>query len=140
MAIVYAYVCGDILHKGHLLHLRNAKALGDKLIVGVLTDEAVMEKKERPIMDFAERRDLIESLNMVDLAIPQEEYSPVQNVWHIRPDVLVESASHDKGIIARSIEVMKKMGGRMITLPYYKEQSSSIIKNKIKNNKQGERR
>ena len=52
MKIVYAYVCGDILHEGHLLFLENAKALGDKLIVGVLTDEAVMEKKARPALSF----------------------------------------------------------------------------------------
>ena len=45
MILVYAYVCGDILHEGHLLQLENAKAMGDKLIVGVLTDEAIMEKK-----------------------------------------------------------------------------------------------
>ena len=44
MIVVYAYVCGDILHEVHLLQLENAKALGDKLIVGVLTDKAVMEK------------------------------------------------------------------------------------------------
>ena len=137
--IVYAYVCGDILHKGHLLHLKNAKALGDVLIVGVLTDEAVMEKKDRPIVGFSERLDVIGSLEMVDVAIPQRAYSPVQNVWKIRPDILVESGSHEESLVARSIECMKKIGGRVITLPYYLEQSSTAIKNKIKNN-EGERK
>jgi len=137
--IVYAYVCGDILHKGHLLHLKNAKALGDVLIVGVLTDEAVMEKKDRPIVSFPERLDVIGSLEMVDAAIPQESYSPVHNVWKIRPDILVESGSHEESLVARSIECMKKIGGKVITFPYYPEQSSTAIKNKIKNNK-GERK
>ncbi len=45
MIVVYAYICGDVLHKGHIEHLKNAKALGDKLIVGVLTDTAIIEKK-----------------------------------------------------------------------------------------------
>ncbi len=49
MILVYAYVCGDILHTGHLLQLRNAKALGDILVVGVLTDRAVMEKKKNQL-------------------------------------------------------------------------------------------
>lgn len=134
--VIYAYVVGDILHKGHLLHLKNAKALGDILIVGVLTDEAVMEKKDRPVLDFAERLELVGSLKMVDVAIPQGTYSPVQNVWKVRPDILVESGSHEEGLVASGIECMKKIGGKVITLPYYPEQSSTAIKNRIiKNNK-----
>ena len=51
-SIVYAYVVADLLHVGHVLHLENSKALGDKLIVGVLTDKAVMEKKEKTNITF----------------------------------------------------------------------------------------
>ena len=88
--IVYVYVCGDILHEGHLLQMENGKALGDKLIVGVLTDKAVMEKKRKPIMEFRERLRLIQSLKCVDCAVPQDEYSPLTNLKAIQPDIHME--------------------------------------------------
>lgn len=130
--IVYAYVCGDILHKGHLLHLKNCKKMGDILIVGVLTDEAVMEKKDKPIISFEERLELVSSLGCVDVAIPQDEYAPWKNVRNIKPDILMESESHDEGVLKGSREVVDSIGARMIIAPYYSSQSSTKIKNKIK--------
>jgi len=91
---VYAYVCGDILHEGHLLQLENAKAMGDKLIVGILTDEAVMEKKVKPIISFAQRLRLVQAVGVVDMVVPQHDYSPVVNVKSLGVDILMESASH----------------------------------------------
>ena len=58
MKIVYSYYVLDIVHKGHLLMMKNSKAIAGedgKLIVGILTDEAVMEKKSRPLISFEER-------------------------------------------------------------------------------------
>ena len=91
MIVVYTYVCGDILHKGHIEYLKNAKALGDKLIVGVLTDAAIMEKKPRPAMGFDERFDLVRSLRWADVVVAQNIYSPLENVMALRPDILVEA-------------------------------------------------
>ena len=132
MIIVYAYVVGDILHYGHIRHLLNSKALGDKLIVGVLTDEAVMEKKPRPIIPFSERLALINALECVDLAVPQNTYAPHENVKDVGADVLIESTSHSDKLIAYSKSLMKSLGGRLIVLPYYQGQSSTKIKEEIK--------
>jgi len=129
MIIVYAYVCGDILHKGHIEYLKNCKALGDKLIVGVLTDEAVMERKPKPAIGFDERFDLVRSLKWVDLAVAQYAYSPLDNVKALRPDILVESTDHGE---QPANEFMENIGGRMITLPYYPDHSSTKVKNIIK--------
>jgi len=131
MIIVYAYVCGDIIHIGHLRQLENAKAMGDKLIVGVLTDEAVMEKKPRPIISFSERMILVASLRCVDMAIPQDTYSPHDNVEKIGADILMESASHSDELLKQGNLLMEKLGGRMVTTPYYPGQSSTQIKEKI---------
>ncbi len=125
MVIVYCYVVGDVLHKGHLHYLKNAKALGDKLIVGVLTDKAVMEKKPKPTIGFIERLDIVDGLEMVDLAVAQETYSPGDNVLAIKPDILVESTSHK--------EQFQNPFGRTVVLPYFPIQSSTKIKEKIKN-------
>lgn len=135
MKIVYAYICGDILHEGHLLHLKNSKALGDKLIVGVLTDKAVMEKKSKPVISFTERLQIVASLKCVDCVVPQDDYSPLNNIKSIQPDVLMESSSHLGNTYLE--ELKKSFNGRIIMMSYYPEQSSSAIKNKIKTDNNG---
>ena len=132
MIIGYAYVCADILHTGHLLHLRNAKNLCDRLIVGVLTEKAAMEKKKKTVLNLRERMDLVGSLEFVDAVVAQEDYSSLNNVKRIKPDVLFESPSHEE---QPANEYVTKYGGRVICLPYYPEQSSTEIKNKIKKEK-----
>jgi len=129
MIIVYAYVCGDILHKGHIEHLKNCKALGDKLIVGVLTDTAIMEKKSKPVMSFDERFDLIRSLKCVDVVVAQNTYSPLNNVEALRPDILVEATDHKE---QPANGFMESIGGRVLAMPYYPDHSSTKIKNEVR--------
>jgi len=134
MKIGYCYVVGDILHKGHLLHIKNCKSLCDTLVCGVLSDAACMEKKPCPIMSFDERLDLIGSIKYVDMAVCQDEYSPLNNCKHIRPDILFESASHTE---MPANNFMKSIGGKVFVMPYYAEQSSTKIKEKIRENING---
>jgi len=129
MTIVYCYVCGDILHRGHIEHLKNCKALGDKLIVGVLTDKAVMEKKFKPLMNFDERVDLIRSVEWVDIVVAQGDYSPLSNVMALRPDILVESTDHGEQPANKFVE---EYGGRVIAMPYYPDHSSTHLKGSMK--------
>lgn len=124
MRVGYAYVVGDLVHSGHIRHLRNCKALCDFLIVGVLTKEAVLEKKPAPVLDFKERVDIISELRSVDAVVAQETYSPEGNVNDIRPDVLFESSSHDSPTINKH--------GRTLIMPYFPGQSSTNIKNQIR--------
>ena len=94
MKLIYSYYVLDIVHRGHLLMMKNAKAIAGKdgkLIVGILTDEAVMEKKEKPILPFEERIELASAIKYVDVAVAQETYSPLPNVKRIKPDILMES-------------------------------------------------
>lgn len=130
MIIVYAYVVGDIIHKGHIEALKNAKALGDKLIVGVLTDKAVMEKKPKPVIDFEERFDIVRSLSFVDCVVAQTDYSPFNNIRRIKPDILAESDSHDYA--PEFYETIKQLGIRVISFPYFPGHSSTEIKKKVK--------
>ena len=136
MQIVYSYYVLDIVHRGHLKMLENAKAIAGKdgkLIVGILTDEAVMKKKDKPILSFDERFELANALKYVDLVVAQETYSPLPNVRKIKPDILMESSSHDEKAIEEARKVMESIGGRVIVLPYFPSQSSKNIKNNIKN-------
>ena len=135
MRIVYSYYVLDIVHRGHLKMMENAKAIAGndgKLIVGILTDEAVMEKKSKPILCFDERFDLANALKYVDLVVAQETYSPLPNLKKIKPDILMESSSHDEKAIEEARKVMESIGGEVIVIPYFPAQSSSNIKNQIK--------
>lgn len=135
MKLVYSYYILDIVHRGHLKMMENAKAIAGKdgkLIVGILTDEAVMEKKPRPILSFDERFDLANAIKHIDLVVAQETYSPLQNVKKIKPDILMESASHNEKEIEEARKVMEKIGGEVIVIPYFPSQSSANIKNQIK--------
>ncbi|MCK5050848.1 MAG: adenylyltransferase/cytidyltransferase family protein, partial [Candidatus Cloacimonetes bacterium] len=127
MKIVYSYYVLDLVHKGHLKMMENAKAIAGedgKLIVGILTDEAVMELKPRPIISFDERFDLANAIKYVDLVVAQETYSPLPNVKKIKPDILMESSSHTDEAIEDARKVMESIGGKVIVIPYYPSQSS----------------
>jgi phosphoenolpyruvate phosphomutase / 2-hydroxyethylphosphonate cytidylyltransferase len=136
MKIVYSYYVLDIVHKGHLHMMKNSKAMAGedgKLVVGILTDEAVMEKKHKPILSFEERMDLASSIKYVDAVVAQSSYSPLDNVKDIRPDILMESSSHAEDDIEECRDYMESIGGRVIVIPYYPAQSSTNIKKTINN-------
>jgi phosphoenolpyruvate phosphomutase / 2-hydroxyethylphosphonate cytidylyltransferase len=136
MKIVYSYYVLDIVHKGHLHMMKNSKAMAGengKLIVGILTDEAVMEKKPKPILSFEERMDLAGAIKYVDGVVAQSSYSPLENVKNIRPDILMESSSHEEADIGKCRDYIESIGGRVIVIPYYPSQSSTSIKKTINN-------
>jgi len=135
MKIVYSYYVLDIVHKGHLLMMKNAKAIAGedgKSIVGILTDEAAMEKKSKPTLSFEDRIGLASAIKYVDVVVAQETYSPLPNTLKIKPDILIESTSHDEEMIEKAREVMDSIGGKVIVIPYFPTQSSTKIKNRIK--------
>jgi len=125
----YCYVVGDIIHRGHLLHLKNCKALCDVLICGVLSEAAVTEKKPKPILPLDERLEIIGSIKYVDIAVCQDQYSPLLNCKDIRPDILFESTSHNE---MPANNFINTIGGKVMVMPYYVGQSSTQIKEQIK--------
>ena len=135
--IVYSYYVLDIIHNGHILMMKNSKAIAGpngKLIVGILTDEATVEKKPKPIISFEERMAVAAAIRYVDLVVAQDTYSPLPNVMKIKPDILMESSSHTEEAVQEAENVMKELGGQVIVLPYYPSQSSTAIKKLIKEN------
>ena len=124
----YAYVVADIFHLGHLKHLQRCKKYCDKLIVGVLTDKATMEKKQKPIIGYKERLEIIRNIKCVDRAVEQKTYSPLPNAKKLKVDVLFESTSHTKEAIAEARKIIN-----IKVMPYFPKQSSTKIKLKIIN-------
>ena len=135
MNIVYSYFALDIVHRGHLLMMKNAKAIAGidgRLIIGIVSDDALLEAKGKlPILSFSERLELAQSIRYADVVVGQNEYSPFENVRQIKPNILMESESHSSSQIEEGRKLMQSLGGRVITMPYFNDQSSTKIKQTI---------
>lgn len=135
MKLVYSYFVLDIVHRGHLMMLKNSKAIAGpegRLIVGIVSDEAVLRKKgQLPILDYSERLELAASIKYVDLVVGQENYTPYENIKNIAPNILMESESHSEAQIEKGRQIMSELGGRVVVMPYFNDQSSTRIKEKI---------
>ena len=82
-------------------------------------------------MTFSERIELAASIKYVDAVVGQEHYTPYENVKMLKPNILMESESHSDQQIDEGRELMKELGGRVIVMPYFSEQSSTQIKSKV---------
>lgn len=133
MVKVYAYVVGDLLHIGHLRALQQARALGDYLIVGVITDEGVEAYKRTPVIPFKERIELIRNLGFVDEAIKQEALDPTEELKILGDvDVVVHGDDWDDNF--PGAEYMRSTGKEAIRTSYYKYQSTTKIIERIVTN------
>ncbi len=133
MTKVYAYVVADLLHIGHLRALQQAKALGDYLVVGVLTDEAVVAYKRQPVIPFEERMELLISLKCVDEVVRQDTLDPSENLKVLGDiDIVVHGDDWDENF--PGAEYMRSVGKKVVRTKYYKGQSTTVIIERIKHN------
>lgn len=130
--IVFTNGCFDLLHVGHLRVLREAKKLGDILIVGLNSDRSVGEMKGagRPIVSEAERAELIGALEMVDYVTLFDEPDPIPLLREIKPDVLVKGGDWgESGVVGR--ELVEGWGGKVAVVPFLDGHSTTNIIEKI---------
>ena len=118
----------DLIHPGHLTYLAEAAALGQRLIVGVNSDESVKRLKgdSRPIMPLAARMQLLAGLFNVDGAIAFDEDTPLELIKSLRPDVLVKGGDYQVDEIVGAKEV-RAWGGDVRVLPFVEGYSSTSI-------------
>lgn len=130
--IVFTNGCFDILHLGHIDYLSKAADLGDKLIVGVNTDASVCRIKgpSRPINDQVSRTMILASLSFVSLIILFDDPTPYNLIKLIQPDVLVKGADYKIEEIV-GYDIVKAKGGKIITLDYLAQYSTSGIEQRI---------
>ena len=116
--IVFTNGCFDLLHKGHVDLLIRASELGDKLIVGINSDESVKKIKgdNRPIEDQKTRKNNLLKLNYVDDVYIFEETTPLKIIKFICPDVLVKGADYNFNKIVGAKFVLSR-GGKVETIP-----------------------
>ncbi len=96
MKIVFTNGCFDILHRGHIEYLKESKALGEYLIVGINSDKSVkkLKGKTRPINNQEDRKFILESLRCVDKVIIFDEDTPYELIKKIKPDVLTKGGDY----------------------------------------------
>tara|TARA_B110000037_G_C17088250_1_gene492888 strand:- start:72 stop:545 length:474 start_codon:yes stop_codon:yes gene_type:complete len=130
--IVFTNGCFDIIHVGHVHTLKEAKKLGDKLVVGLNSDDSVKRLKgsERPINNEINRADLLSAFEMVDAIIIFEDDTPLSLIEAIQPDVLVKGGDWKIEEIVGG-EFVKKNGGEVVSVPFIPNESSSNLIEKI---------
>jgi D-beta-D-heptose 7-phosphate kinase/D-beta-D-heptose 1-phosphate adenosyltransferase len=131
--VVFTNGCFDLVHRGHIHLLRQAKALGDILIVGLNSDVSVKMIKgpDRPIMPEADRIELIAALEMVDYVVVYSEPDPYQIIAAIKPNVLVKGGDWSADEIVGA-DVVEQNGGRVAVVPYLPEFSTTQIIERIR--------
>lgn len=136
--IVFTNGCFDILHKGHIKTLYEARNIGDVLVVGINDDASVSRLKGpgRPVIPLDSRIAVLSALELVDYVIPFSEDTPLDTIKKVRPHVLVKGGDYDEDeIVGR--ELVLKLGGFVRIIEQVPGISTSEIIDKI--TKQGKK-
>ncbi len=132
---VYVGMSADIIHPGHLNIIKEASKLG-RVIVGVLTDEAIASYKRLPYLNYEQRSLVVKNLKGVDEVIPQTTLDYRPNLEKIKPDYVVHGDDWKEGVQKETrqkvIEKLSEWGGKVIDIPYTQGISSSKLNHKIK--------
>jgi len=123
----------DILHRGHIEYICQARALGDHLIVGLNTDASVKRLKGpgRPIHNQDSRALQLAAMQVVDLVVLFEGDTPIGEIESLRPDYLVKGGDYQPDEIVGA-DFVKSHGGRVVVIPFVEGHSTSRIIEKIK--------
>jgi D-beta-D-heptose 7-phosphate kinase / D-beta-D-heptose 1-phosphate adenosyltransferase len=126
--VVMTNGCFDILHAGHVRYLREARALGDRLIVAVNDDGSVQRLKGegRPINPLAQRMEVLAALGAVDWVVPFAEDTPEALVCALGPDVLVKGGDYRPEAIAGG-DCVRARGGEVVVLGFVEGCSTTRI-------------
>ena len=130
MITVFTNGCFDILHAGHIDYLEKSRALGNKLIVGLNSDQSVRKLKglSRPINNQEDRKKMLEALRCVDEVIIFDEDSPYDLIGRLRPNILTKGGDYSIDKI-RSRSLVEEV----VIIPYKEGYSTTNIINRIKN-------
>lgn len=127
--IIFTNGCFDILHRGHIQYLQEAKELGDLLIVGLNTDASVKRLKgeERPINSQDDRAFVLAGLESVDFVVLFDEDTPYDLIKAIKPDILVKGADYKGKEVVGS-----EFARQTVLIDFVEGRSTSLIVEKIK--------
>ena len=134
--IVFTNGCFDILHRGHVEYLNDAKGLGDLLVLGLNSDLSVSRLKgpDRPVVSEDDRAFILSQLISVDAVYVFDEDTPIPLLEVLMPDILVKGGDYSLDqVVGR--EVVEKNGGKVVTIPLVKGRSTTDLIGKIQTQK-----
>ena len=132
--LVFTNGCFDILHRGHVTYLAQARALGAALVVGVNSDASVRrlgKDADRPVNPLPDRMAVLAALESVGMVVPFDEDTPLSLILACRPDVLVKGGDWQIGDIVGAREV-QGWGGKVHSIPFLHERSTTALLKKIR--------
>jgi phosphoenolpyruvate mutase len=128
--VVYVGMSADLIHHGHI-NLINAAAGYGKVVVGLLTDEAIASYKRLPALTYDQRKAVIESIKGVSSVVAQYTLDYTDNLEKIRPEVVVHGDDWKTGLQKETREqvlsTLKLWGGRLVEIPYTEGMSSTKL-------------
>jgi D-glycero-beta-D-manno-heptose 1-phosphate adenylyltransferase len=132
--IVFTNGCFDVLHRGHVTYLAQARALGASLVVGVNSDASVRRQgkgDDRPINSEQDRMMVLAALESVGLVVQFDEDTPLNLILACRPDALAKGGDWQIENIVGAKEV-QGWGGSVHSIPFLHQRSTTELLNKIR--------
>ena len=133
--IVYIGMSADLIHQGHLNIIKEGRKLG-KIIIGLLTDEAIASYKRLPLIAFDERKLIVENLKGVNKVVPQPTLDYRPNLKEIKPDFVVHGDDWKTGVQMKVrqqvIDTLAEWGGKLIEPKYTEGISSTDLISAVK--------
>jgi rfaE bifunctional protein nucleotidyltransferase chain/domain len=132
--LVFSNGCFDLLHRGHVTVLAQARALGASLLVALNTDDSVRRQGKganRPINPLADRAEIIAALAAVDLVTWFDTDTPLALIQAVRPDVLVKGGDWPIDQIVGAGDV-RSYGGSVYSIPFIYQRSTTALLEKIR--------
>lgn len=131
--VVFTNGCFDLIHLGHVDYLEKARMLGDKLVIGLNSDDSVSRFKgpERPLQDQISRARVLAAMQFIDLVVFFNEDTPLNLITELLPDILVKGSDYLADNIVGA-NVVKKNGGVVKTIDFVPGYSTTRIVEKIK--------
>ena len=132
--LVFTNGCFDILHRGHVTLLAQARALGESMIVALNSDASVKrlgKGDDRPVNTLADRLAVMASLECVSLVTWFDEDTPLQRILECRPNVLVKDGDWPVDKIVGNVEVAG-WGGQTVSIPFIHQKSTTSLLEKIR--------
>ena len=132
--IVFTNGCFDILHRGHVTYLAQARALGASLIVAANTDASVKrlgKGDDRPMNPLDNRMAVLAALESVSLVTWFDEDTPIERILDCKPDILVKGGDWSVDTIIGAPEV-RGWGGKVVSIPFLHQTSTTALVNKIR--------
>ncbi len=124
--VVFTNGVFDLLHRGHLEYLEAARQLGNKLFVGLNSDESVRRLKGplRPLLNQEDRAWALLALRSVDYVVVFEEDTPARLIETIKPHILVKGGDYQTDDIVGA-DFVRRQGGKVVTIPFREGYSTS---------------